>query len=153
MKKKFWIPQTMSIMFSQICVFIIWKDYLALTQCYNIASDGECQLLAAKHKCQTVLTNQKIVGFYCSKSCNLCSNRRISSSSLTCKNLINDCGNSGKCEMTTYFDSIESIRCVCGSDKAGTYCSRGHLSFIFKKIFKYNDCKILRLNLLYIYYR
>jgi hypothetical protein len=137
-------------MISQIIVSVIifWKDYLALTQCYNIASDGECQLLAAKHKCQTVLTNQKIVGFYCSKSCNLCSN--ISSSSLTCENLINDCGNSGKCEMTTYFDSIESIRCVCGSDKAGTYCSRGHsFSFIFKKYLNIMIAK-LRLNSLYI---
>lgn len=68
---------------------------------------------------------------YCQKSCGLCG---TGGAGLSCNNLVQKCS-SGVCVAQTYF-TVASIKCVCPTNSAGTYCERSTICTLWFSIIK-----------------
>lgn len=100
------------------------QNYQALSTCADIAVSSDCLAKKLAGQCNLVLADSNTVGFYCQKTCGLCTNTAFSVTALTCTNLVKTC-NTGSCSAVTYF-STNTIKCSCPASLAGSYCQRAN---------------------------
>jgi hypothetical protein len=96
-----------------------YKDYLAINQCSDKASESDCKRSASQGLCDVVLFNSIKLSDLCPKSCNKCTLNTY----MTCDNVVRNC-TCGQCLPITLYQSVSTIQCLCPYGYGGYYCQQ-----------------------------